>query len=163
MLEMIKSCAICEPQTPSFVLYPATLNIHELNEQKWSARKIPDGTHHQMHRCLGCGLIFSSPIVDLEKINVLYRDSAYTYKEEIENLKLTYGYYLQKISPLLSSKDCLLEIGCGSGFFLEKALEMGFKKAYGIEPSLKAVDQALPDIKQNIYTGMFQDRLYPSK
>jgi len=88
-------------------------------------------------------LFFSNPILEADKILSLYKKSDFSYQIESDYLKETYSLYLRKI---LDRKEIgklkLLDIGCGNGFFLEKARSLGIKEVYGVEPSKPAVRKA---------------------
>ena len=155
------TCAICDKNNPYTVLYPENFNVERLDESIFSARRLPDRVHYRIVRCNGCGLIFSNPILELEKIEKLYKQSKMTYEEELEDLKETYGYYLKKFEKFFPSTENLLEIGCGNGFFLERALKLGFKNVYGVEPSKDAVNRAaVPAIKDKIVVDILKNGLF---
>jgi len=159
--DLIKQeCAICGNNAPFEVLYPANFKAAQIDEDIFSARRIPDCCHYRLVRCLKCGLIYSNPILEEEKIKELYKRSKLTYEPEIKNLKKTYGDYLKKVIRVIPGKGNLLEIGCGNGFFLQEALKQGFKKVWGVEPSLSAVEKAPKRIKQNIKNEIFHQGLF---
>lgn len=153
-------CAICAGQGEYKVLYQERFNLQDLNEDTYSARRSPDTNHYKVVRCKKCGLVFSTPILDTEEIEKLYRRSKFTYQSITDGLKKTYGFYLKKLENLVPGKENLLEIGCGNGFFLEKALEMGYKNVYGIEPSSEAVKSSPPGIAKNIINDVFGPGYY---
>lgn len=153
-------CAICGKNAPFKILYPANFKVDRLNEDHFSARRVPDHLHYRLVRCKKCCLIFSNPILKEKEINKLYRKSKVTYELEIESLKKSYGYYLKKVIDYVPSKESLLEIGCGNGFFLEEALEQGFGKAWGVEPSVSAVKNASDKVKRFIKNDTFKKGLF---
>jgi 2-polyprenyl-3-methyl-5-hydroxy-6-metoxy-1,4-benzoquinol methylase len=126
----------------------------------FSTRKTPDNYHYRIVKCSQCGLLYSNPILKNNKIYELYKESKFDYDVELENLKETYGYYLKKVEKLIPSKENLLEVGCGNGFFLEKALEMGYKNVYGIEPCDEAIKKAPLIVKNNIIPEGFDKKYF---
>lgn len=148
-------CAICSDQSEYRILYPENFDYQALNENIYSARRIPDRCHYKIVRCNKCGLVFSTPILEAEEIEGLYKRSQFTYESITWGLRKTYGSYLKRIENLVLSKERLLEIGCGNGFFLEEARKLGYANIYGIEPSSEAIKEALPDIAENITNDMF--------
>lgn len=150
-------CPICGPKNSYQVKYKENLPLFEI---VFSARKNPDSYHYRILKCDICGLLYSSPILENNKINKLYKESEFNYDAELENLKETYGNYLKKIENIVPSKENILEIGCGNGFFLQKALEMGYKNIYGIEPSNKAIQMAPESIKDNIINDIFDTKYF---
>ena len=171
-----QTCAICEKNN-FIVLYPENFNIKKINSRVFSARRLPDRIHYRMVKCKNCHLIYSNPILEYEKIENLYKKSFTSYDEHLENLKVTYGFYLkqlkekyqkqmienqsstlqpQNLSSIIHSPSSrLLEIVCGNGFFLEEAKKQGYE-VYGVEPGQPSVDKATPEIKKNIIVDIFK-------
>jgi len=113
-----------------------------------------------MVKCDGCGLVRADPTADPQVITDLYSKSSFDYSEEVANLKRTYGRYLRKVDDYVESKGSLLEIGCGNGFFIEKALSMGYKTVKGIEPSMKAIEASNPSVRHNIICDVMRPGLF---
>jgi len=57
-------------------------------------------------------------------------------------------------------KKSFLDIGCSNGFILEKAIEFGFNKVIGVEPSTDAIDKASTKVKPLIINGMFNEKMF---
>ncbi len=146
------NCAICGEGPECTELYPANFDFSAFNPEVFSARRIPDHVHYRMVRCDHCGLARANPMADGESLAGLYRDSSFTYGQDVDNLKRTYGHYLQRMLKFDAGlmDGCLLEIGCGNGFLLEEALRLGFRNVRGIEPSTEAVAMAAPAVKERI-------------
>jgi len=153
------NCAICQ-KSDYKVLYPASFDLQKINQDIFSARRLPDKVHYQIVKCKNCGLIYSNPILEAEKIEHLYKTSMLTYCQQTEDIGRVYAYYLKKDLKYIPSQERILEVGCGNGFFLEKAKELGFKEVYGIEPSQEAVAKANSEIRQNIKVDIFRDGLF---
>jgi SAM-dependent methyltransferase len=121
-------------------------------------------------KCKKCSLVYSNPILEYGKIEKLYKKSFTTYDEHLENLKQTYGYYLQYLNKLQvtsyklhgSKKLILLEIGCGNGFFLEEAKRQEYD-VYGVEPGEKSVEKAKKNINKNITVDIFKPGQFKKK
>ncbi|MGH9628217.1 MAG: class I SAM-dependent methyltransferase [Bryobacteraceae bacterium] len=151
------ACAICGVYDESVEVYPARFTAADFNPSIFSARRQPDRVHYRMVRCRRCGLLRSDPVADTAAIAALYRESAFDYGPETENLRRTYGRYLRK-AP---GRGTFLEIGCGNGFFLEEARALGFSHVTGIEPSAEAVRQAAPGIRNQILCDLMRPGLLP--
>ena len=148
-------CALCGKNQKLKELYKETFVAGNVNAQTFSARRTPDRMHYRFVRCTNCGLIFSNPIMPSNKIVNLYKDSTFDYATESSFLKKTYGHYLKKL--LLNQKKeklRLLDVGCGNGFFLEEAKEMGVGHVYGIEPGKASVQKAPKWLQKNITVGI---------
>lgn len=156
-----KKCLICGKDEKLKVLYNANFNLQTINKKIFSARRLPDLIHYQINKCLKCGLIFSSPILEKNKIISLYKDSDLNYNELLPYINQTYSYYFKKFLPKINKNFNLLDIGCGNGFFLEEAKKLGIKNVYGVEPGKKSTEKARPDIKKNIKISVFKNGSFP--
>ncbi len=160
------SCAICGTSVNSTELYAANFSLRDLNPEIFSARRIPDKIHYRIVRCQSCGLVRSDPVIDQETLTGLYTKSTQTYDDEVPNLMESYARYLEKTIRYLNGagsaelrKRSLLEIGCGNGFFLEKALDYGFENVAGIEPSQQAVEKSSPRLRHKIILDILRPGL----
>lgn len=156
-------CAICDNNSSDCELYPANFAEESLSYEVFSARRRPDRLHYRIVRCDNCGLIRSNPILDEETLAELYAGSFFTYARESGFAAATYLKYFKKVFRYLPAPESikLLEVGCGNGFFFKEIGKSGIKEAYGVEPSLDAVNQS-GDLKSRIYAGMFGPGLYPA-
>lgn len=105
-------------------------------------------------------MVFSNPILDIKKINSLYKQSQFTYAAMTNYLKKTYGRYLKQILPKRVKDLTLLDIGCGNGFFLEEAKKLGVNNVWGVEPSAQAVKSADKFIRQRIKIDILRAGLF---
>jgi SAM-dependent methyltransferase len=104
-------------------------------------------------------LLRSDPIADTALLAELYARSSFDYGDELHNLETTYGRYLAELAK--SGEDlALLEIGCGSGFMLEHALDHGWHRVRGVEPSEAAVSHAGPDVRDAIVCHLMAPGLF---
>jgi len=153
-------CPICATEGNAAELYPANFDMGAFNPEIFSARRLPDRIHYRIVKCAECGLVRSDPVADPETLAKLYSQSTLEYGAEIPNLRLTYGRYLECAARYAARKDALLEIGCGSGFFLEEALSRGYAGVCGVEPSAAAVEKADPAVRPNITVGVMRPGLF---
>tara|TARA_Y100000022_G_C13204605_1_gene354410 strand:- start:28 stop:924 length:897 start_codon:yes stop_codon:yes gene_type:complete len=149
-----KICPICETDKHSYLVYEEKLP-KEKDKIDFSGGKNPDGFHYKMVRCKRCDLLYAAEIYDENFSNELYQESDFINTPEIEGLKKTYERCISLAFKNLESKLSFLEIGCGSGYMMEVALNLGFKKIQGVEPSKFAIDAANQNIKDKIKHGVF--------
>ncbi len=152
-------CAICETFDNYDVIYPPNFREDLIDERIFSARRRPDRLHFRIVKCRGCSLVYSNPVIDNEKLELFYRHSKFTYDDYIYYIKKTYEYYLTRAANLVK-RDNFLEIGCGPGFLLQVALEIGFKWVCGVEPSSDAITRASDKIRDRIKNDSFRAGLY---
>ena len=153
-------CAICGTEGHASELYPANFDLQALNPAVFSARRLPDRVHYRLVKCKTCGLVRSDPIADPALLAQLYHESAFTYTDEVADLKRTYGRYLAELDNYGARKGALLEIGCGNGFFLQQALAQGYRSVRGVEPSRAAVSQAAPEVRDSIVCDLMRPGLF---
>jgi len=133
-----------------------------MDEDLFTARRVPDKLHYRVVKCRKCGLVFSNPILSFGEIRRLYVASKFTYGSHTSDLKDTYAHYLKHYLNYVGNRENFLEIGCGNGFFLEVALDLGFKNVYGVEPSHQAVAAASPRVRNKIRSEMFDPSSFSS-
>jgi SAM-dependent methyltransferase len=156
-------CAICDSFNNSNPLYLENLPKKELNENPYAPRRERDFFHYKIVKCKNCGLLRSDPLIDDDALKKLYCNSKCTYTDKNENipLKKTYGHYFANILKKYAvGKDSFLDIGCSNGFILEEAMDFGFKKIVGVEPSTDAIEKASSNIKPLIINGMFNKKMF---
>ncbi len=158
------ACALCGSikRSDYEILYPATYELSDV-KSLFSARRLPDGIHSQIVRCVNDGLVRSTPVLENSILSKLYRESDFTYQTEVNNLITTYLNALQNVLPNINKTDNILEIGCGSGFVLSALKRKGYKKVFGAEPSKKAIALADKSLQKNIVPKLFSKSLFPGK
>jgi SAM-dependent methyltransferase len=154
-------CAICEIEGGADELYPASLGLDAFTPAVFSARRLPDGTHHRMVRCRHCGLVRADPVLDPTRSAELYRSSTFDYADELEGIRTTYGAALDRLAALAPGRRGLVDIGCGNGFVLEVARARGWTDLRGVEPSSDAIAQAPADIGELIVQDVMHAGLLP--
>lgn len=153
-------CPICQTRPTFSELYPPNFDYSDFNATVFSARRKPDGVHYRMVKCDECGLVRANPAADPQDLFGLYADSAFEYGEETANLNKTYSRYLRKLDSYVLHRGAMLEIGCGSGFFLEEASNMGYETVKGIEPSIAAVTAARNSVKSYIVCDVMRSGIF---
>jgi SAM-dependent methyltransferase len=156
-------CAICGTEGNAIELYPANFDTEAFNPSVFSARRLPDRIHYRLVKCRACGLVRSDPIAPAELLSQLYAESTCTYGAEIADLRFTYGRNLADLERYGARKGALLEIGCGSGFFLQEALRQGYQTVQGVEPSREAVQHAHSEVRDQIVCGVMKPGLFTTE
>src|SRR3989344_2961204 len=103
-------CAVCDGSHYK-IKYKATFNQEHLDPRIYTSRRIPDKVHFQIVECRRCGLVFSNPIFDQNKIINTYKRSNIQLMEDVENSAKSYSQYLKSLLPKLPSVDRFLDIG----------------------------------------------------
>jgi SAM-dependent methyltransferase len=156
-------CPNCGYKKYYTVLYPENFSPGDLNKNIFSARRMPDKIHYQLVQCNGCGLVRSTPTINITQLNNLYKKSRLTYDEEIGNLIVTYLHAMQPILQKLPHSAKILEIGCGNGFLVKELHDLGYINTYGIEPSWDAVNKAHQSVKRNLKHSILKRGMFPEE
>lgn len=123
--------------------------------------------HYRIVDCRACGMTYSSPIFDEEKIIQLYRacntEQAQGPAEEkaiLANMR-RYLARLRRDSGIQSGR--LLDIGCGLGQLLVEAREMGYD-VFGVDPSEEAVAAARGQLgPDRVICSTYSEGLFPAE
>jgi SAM-dependent methyltransferase len=123
----------------------------------------PEGRHYRINRCLGCGLVYSSPIFDEAGVAALYTHSPHTNVRpgEEDNVRNTFRGYYRLARPHLAARKRILDIGCDLGLLLGMAAGDGFEELHGVEPNpmAAAVARAVP--RSRIVETFYESTEYP--
>lgn len=155
-------CPICKRDDVDREVYRMNFRPQDLTAEVFSARRLPDRLHYRMVRCGRCGVLRSDPILSASALGALYAESGFTYAAESAYTGETYALYLRRALTHVPERGRIMEIGCGNGFFLEKALALGFREAWGVEPSLEAVELAPERVRGTIKTGLYTRESFPA-
>lgn len=153
-------CILCGKKQRLKELFPATLSKSNFRSELWSARRSPDRVHYRMVKCLNCGLIFSSPIFPQLKINSAYAQAKFTYADKAPYAGETYMRLFDSCQPWTTLKPKVLEVGCGTGFFLNMLWARGITNVAGIEPGRAIVKQAPKRLQGKIRKTIFKKGLF---
>lgn len=111
--------------------------------------------------CLNCGLLYTTPRPDKDRIGEYYKSEEYYSHQEnkkgfiprvYENVKKINLKHKYKLASKELEVGKLLDIGCGVGDFLHTAESHGWV-CTGVEPSQEAIAVAKKRIKGNIIQG----------
>lgn len=156
------NCPLCE-SNDSEIKYKRNYNLTELKSDLFSARrerKKKAYEHNTFLKCKKCGMIYANPIINPVLLEKLYKKSKFNYGGEEKNLKKSYGDCLKKVSKYIKNKQKILDVGTGNGFLLVEALEQGYTKVYGVEPSKHAAELADKNIKNKIIIDILREKQF---
>lgn len=153
-------CPICGYKKSYTVIYPKKFTVADLNKYIFSARRMPDKIHYQLVQCKTCGLVRSTPTINIMYLYNLYKNSRLTYDDEIGNLVITYLNALKPILNKLPHSARILEIGCGNGFLVKAIHDLGYINTYGIDPSSDAIHKAHQSVKRNLRLSILKPGIF---
>ncbi|MFH0994388.1 MAG: class I SAM-dependent methyltransferase [Pseudomonadota bacterium] len=126
-----------------------------INAFSYSSRKIPEYMCYTLLRCPTCDAVYACESPSGPEIADAYHRAAYNSKLDAIHAAESYEKALKPYLSFVHDRVGVLDIGTGTGIFLQCMRENGFSAVTGVEPSRAAIDAADDDIKPNILEGMF--------
>lgn len=112
-----------------------------------------------MRRCNGCGLLFNSPRLEPDKLANLYDKNYYFFarsvSSEFRRIIPMYFRTLGWMDQTQTRTKCLLDIGCGRGYFPAVLKLLGWD-ARGIEVSSDAARFARQHFALDVFNGTIE-------
>ena len=93
---------------------------------------------YRIVRCANCSLVFLNPMYSDGELTALYPSDYYAYQDEVrgslwkQRAKKLLGYWQGTREPRFNRPGTFLDIGCGSGAFVERMRDAGWR-AQGVE------------------------------
>lgn len=134
-----------------------TRDDSRVSASSFASRKVPEYMSHAMVRCRSCDLAYVDRPPSVETLAASYHAADYDSAEEAEDAADAYGRALAPVLGRLNGRGAALEIGTGTGAFLERLKGYGFTQLIGIEPSSAAIAAAPPHRLPWIREGIFQE------
>jgi 2-polyprenyl-3-methyl-5-hydroxy-6-metoxy-1,4-benzoquinol methylase len=149
-------CAVCEG-TDFSPVHPGTLQdiddevIGHFSSSRVKAHYLP------IVRCRRCGLVQSNPRDDTETLARVYGELAdHAYEREGSSRQLGAKAHLSLVLSHRRPPGRLLDVGCATGIFVERAFATGFD-ATGTDPSRWAVERARERVRgARFVSGMLE-------
>lgn len=108
---------------------------------------------YEIVSCNNCDFIFTTPIPSKEELDTFYNTFDYKDKSLTEKvIRSDAKRSLRKIDLYTNRKGELLDIGCGRGYFLDEARELGWN-TYGVDTSRVMVDFAEKRLRLNVFNS----------
>ncbi|WMJ71990.1 class I SAM-dependent methyltransferase [Cytophagaceae bacterium ABcell3] len=117
----------------------------------------------QLVKCTKCGLIFTNPRPPESEIGRYYKSEEYVSHSDSNKGLINFLYHQVRKFTLkgktnlinrLSDKGAVLDIGCGTGYFLAACKKEGWEIT-GTEPDAKAAEIAAKNTNSSIYPNLF--------
>lgn len=135
-------CWVCNSQALS-VVKPSNITT-TIRSDSFAITDSSYGVTSELSQCKGCGFIQSTSVTDVVSFYENLEDPSY---EANRKERLLQAKKIVNIIKRYKKNGRLLDIGAGSGIFVEEAIKGGFD-AFGVEPSKwlqkKALEHNLP-------------------
>ena len=132
-----------------------------LSASSFASRKIPEFMSHAMVRCRACDLAYVDRPPSVEELAASYHAADYDSAQEAEDAADAYASAIEPVLAKLRDRGAALEIGTGTGAFLDRLSHAGFRDLVGIEPSTAAIAAAPQHRKAWIREGIFEGSDFP--
>jgi SAM-dependent methyltransferase len=150
----LKCCPLCE-----------TKNLQPVYLARDRHYGIP-GTF-KIVRCADCSLLFLNPMYSDEELSAFYPRDYYAYQNKSrqdpwkEILKRLAGLQIRTKDPQFPVPGRMLDLGCGTGWFLRGMREQGWE-VHGVEINSAAAELGRKEACLNIFGGTLKQANFPS-
>lgn len=154
-----RSCPVCKRSSESAKLFiKKNIDFAKLSGFSFSSRKVPEYMNHRLVRCTNCDLVYADQPPEAGELANAYHVADYDSSEEANDAASSYIRAIQPTLLKLSGHQSALEIGTGTGIFLENLFCEGFTELVGVEPSTAAIAAAPEHRRLWIRQGVFEER-----
>jgi SAM-dependent methyltransferase len=121
---------------------------------------------YRIVRCATCSLVFLNPMLSDQELAVLYPTDYYAYQDHFsrrgwkERAKAILHCRVGTLDPKFPAPGRMLDLGCGSGWFLSGMRDKGWE-TYGVEISSAAAELSRKQAGLNVFSGTIQQAQFP--
>jgi len=153
-----RPCPVCEAGPDKAVPFlEDSIDASRLSEFSFASRKVPEYMSHRLVRCTACDLVYADSPPDAQALATAYHLAAYDSAQEADDAAAAYLQAAQPALRQLPRRCSALEIGAGTGIFLECLGSAGFTDLTGVEPSAAAIDAAPAHRRAWLREGVFRE------
>jgi len=152
-----RNCPVCGESPERGTLYTeCSFDPSKLTGFSYASRKTPEFMCYRLVKCGTCSVIFAVDPPDTRQLHQAYDASLFDSAREAEDAADSYIKALTPHLKRLADRRAVLEIGAGTGVFLDRIRASGFEQIVGIEPSQSAIDAAGNTIRPHLRHSMFR-------
>lgn len=157
-----RSCPVCgAPPSDATLFLDDTIDPDKLSAASFSSRKSPEYMSHRLVRCHQCDLVYVGKPPNKSDLADAYHEASYDSSREADDAAQSYATAIEPAVRALQRRASALEIGTGTGIFLDHLLRMGFADVVGVEPSVAAIKAAPESRRSLIRCGVFVESDFP--
>jgi SAM-dependent methyltransferase len=151
-----RPCPVCgAPASAAKLFIEENIDSSRISDFTFASRKQPEYMCHRLVQCPSCDLVYVPQPPAQDELAAEYHRAAYDSSEEGNDAANSYLKAIEPIIAQLSQRHSALEIGTGTGVFLESLRSVGFENLVGIEPSESAIAAAPESRRAWIREGIF--------
>lgn len=153
-----RNCPLCGAWADQAKPYLSdTRDESRVSASSFASRKVPEYMSHAMVCCGVCDLAYVDRPPSAATLAASYHAADYDSAQEAEDAADAYARAVAPVIERLPRRGAALEIGTGTGAFLERLGGMGFASLVGIEPSTAAIAAAPGHRRPWIREGIFEE------
>ena len=157
-MENARSCPVCHTDSSAAKLFlKENIDPARLSAFSFASRKLPEFMCHQLVQCPTCDLVYANEPPAQSVLAHAYHVSDFDSAEEADDAASAYDRAIEPVMRKLDRKDAALEIGTGTGIFLEALKARGMQTLVGVEPSSAAIAAAPAHRRAWIREAIFQE------
>jgi SAM-dependent methyltransferase len=157
----MRNCPVCSATSDSAKIFlERNIDQAKLSEYSFASRKVPEFMCHQLVQCPACDLVYANDPPDDSELAESYHAAEFDSQEEANDAAKAYIVAIEATLRMLKRRQSALEIGAGTGIFLELLAGAGFTELIGVEPSTAAIRAAPAARRAWIREGMFDERQF---
>jgi SAM-dependent methyltransferase len=153
-----RPCPVCgAPAERATLFLEDSIDPARLSGFSFASRKLPEYMSHRLVRCLECDLVYADRPPPADVLARAYHEAAYDSAQEADDAAAAYIRAARATLAALPRRQSALEIGTGTGIFLECLRGEGFAELIGVEPSSAAIAAAPAHRRAWIRQGIFDE------
>ena len=154
-----RPCPVCHSGVDkATLLYEKNIDPVRLSSFSFSSRKEPEYMCHRLMRCTVCDLVYADQPPEESELEHAYHTADFDSSQEANDAAAAYIRAIYPALEALPERRSVLEIGTGTGVFLDHLSHQGFTNLTGVEPSAAAITAAPQHRKAWIREGMFDEK-----
>ena len=153
----LRDCPVCNSSVKQAEHYmDENYDVKKINNLSFSSRKNPEFMCHHLVRCIKCDLVFADNPPGIEELSESYHNADFDSVDEAQDAARSYSKSLSILFKSLNNRDKALEIGTGTGAFLDELKKNNFNQVIGVEPSIKSIEASPQHRKSWIINDIFK-------
>ena len=154
-----RTCPVCHTGSEKAKLFfEKNIDSAKLSGFSFASRKEPEYMCHRLMQCPNCDLVYADQPPGEDELAHAYHVADYDSSEEANDAAASYIRAIKPTLGALARRQSALEIGTGTGIFLECLSREGFTTLVGVEPSSAAIAAAPEYRRAWIREGMFDEK-----
>jgi SAM-dependent methyltransferase len=151
----VRTCPVCRSAEQGPIFVEQSTHLGELDGYAYASRKMPEFLSLRLVNCPSCNVVYAPELPNPDDIRRGYADAE--FDSALEAAAAARSYWDALSSALEDPpRGPAIEVGSGTGAFLEHLAAAGFSPVIGVEPSVAAIAAASPDAKTMLRLGTFE-------